>query len=58
MDYQRGKRKSESGNIHYIIQNNTTKYQIGKCQKDHPKQLQTHNLPIDDVENINSTKGK
>ena len=28
-------------------------------QKNCPKQLQTHNLPIDDVENINSTnKGR
>ena len=27
----------------------------GPPQGNHPKQLQTHNLPIDDVENINST---
>ena len=43
-------------------------YQIGKCQVliysgslqgKQPKQLQTHNLPTHDVENINSTnKGR
>ena len=27
----------------------------GPNQRNRPKQLQTHNLPTDDVENINST---
>ena len=30
----------------------------GPKQSNHPKQLQTHNLPIGDVENINSTTNK
>ena len=31
----------------------------GPKQRNRPKQLQTHNLPINDVENINSTnKGR
>ena len=28
----------------------------GPKQRNRPKQLQTHNLPVDNVENINSTK--
>ena len=43
----------------WMTKGKTTLIQKGPKQMSRPKQLQTHNLPTDDVENINSTnKGR
>ena len=45
--------------LEWMTKGETTLIQKDPIKRNRPKQLQTHNLPTDDGENINSTiKGK
>ncbi len=53
---ERNRCQEESDGRELMTKGKIALVQIYPLKKNHPKQLQTHNMPTDDVENTNGTK--